>query len=175
MDHSPPGSSVHVILQSRILEWVAMPSSGSSQPRSPALQDSLPSEPLGKPKNTAVGSLSLLQGIFPTQELNRGLLQCRRILYQLSHQGSPRILQWVAYPFSSGSSQPRNGTGVFCTAGGFITGSATERPSSGLRQGGRNFQVPCHCVRFQVSFPLGCVFSSGYKCHSVKLELFKPF
>ena len=36
-----------------------------------------------------MGSLSLLQGIFPTQELNRGLLHCRWILYQLSHQGSP--------------------------------------------------------------------------------------
>ena len=39
-------------------------------------------------QNTGVGSLSLLQGIFPTQEWNRGLLQCRRILYQLSYQGS---------------------------------------------------------------------------------------
>ena len=46
--------------------------------------------------------------IFPTQGSNPGLLHCRRILYQLSHQGSPRILEWAAYPFSSGSSQPRN-------------------------------------------------------------------
>ena len=46
--------------------------------------DSLPSEPPGKPKNTEVGSLSLLQGIFPTQEPNQGLLHCRRIVYQLS-------------------------------------------------------------------------------------------
>ena len=60
------------------------------EPRSPALQaDSLPSEPQGKPKITGEGSLSLLQGIFPTQELNRGLLHCRQILYQLSYQGSP--------------------------------------------------------------------------------------
>ena len=60
------------------------------EPRSPALQvDSLPSEPPGKPKNTGVGSLSLLQGIFPKQELNQGLLHFRKILYQLSHQGSP--------------------------------------------------------------------------------------
>ena len=50
---------------------------------------SLLSEPEGKPKNTGVGSLSLLQWIFPTQELNRDLLHCRRILYQLSYQGSP--------------------------------------------------------------------------------------
>ena len=77
---------VHGILQARILEWVAFPfSRGSIEPRSPALQAaSLPAEPQGKPKNTGVGSLFLLQGIFPTQELNRGFLQCRRILYQLS-------------------------------------------------------------------------------------------
>ena len=56
-------------------------------------------------QNTGVGSCSLLQGIFPTQGLNPGLLHCRQILYQLSHKGSPRILVWVAYPFPSGSSQ----------------------------------------------------------------------
>ena len=56
-------------------------------------------------QNTEVGSLSLLQGIFPTQGSNPGLLHCRWILYQLSHKGSPRILEWVAYPFSRGSSQ----------------------------------------------------------------------
>ena len=60
------------------------------EPRSPALQvDSLVSEPQGKPKNTGVGSLFLLQRIFPTQEWNWGLLHCRWILYQLSYQGSP--------------------------------------------------------------------------------------
>ena len=58
--------------------------------------------------STGVGSRSLLQGIFLTQESNWGLLHCRQILYQLSHKGSPRILEWVAYPFSSGSSQNRD-------------------------------------------------------------------
>ena len=53
--------------------------------------DSLPAEPQGKPENTGVDSLSLLQRIFPTQELNRGLLHCRRILYQLSYEGSPEL------------------------------------------------------------------------------------
>ena len=67
------------------------------------------------------GSLSLLQGIFPTQGSNPGLPHCGWILYQLSHRGSPRILEWVAYLFSSGSSQPRNRTGVSCIAGGFFT------------------------------------------------------
>ena len=55
-------------------------------------------------QNTGVGSWSLLQGIFPTQGSNLGLPYYRRILYQLSHQGSSRILEWVAYPFSRGSS-----------------------------------------------------------------------
>ena len=97
---------VHGILQARTLEWVAIPfSRGSSQSRSPAMQaDSLPSEPPGKTKNTGVDSLSLLQGMFPTQESNWGLLHCRLILYQLSQKGSPRILEWVAYPISRGSS-----------------------------------------------------------------------
>ena len=63
-------------------------------------------------QNTGVGSHSLLKGIFPTQGSNPGLPNCRGIFYQLSHQGSPRTLEWVAYPFSTGSSQPRSRTGV---------------------------------------------------------------
>ena len=60
-----------------------------TEPRSPTLQVySLPTEPQEKPKNTGVGSLSLLQGIFLTQELNQGLLHCRQILSQLIYQGS---------------------------------------------------------------------------------------
>ena len=60
------------------------------KPRSPTFQaDSLPAEPQGKPKNTGVGSLSLFQQIFPTQELNQSLLHFKQILYQLSYQGSP--------------------------------------------------------------------------------------
>ena len=62
------------------------------EPRSPTFQaDSLPSEPPGNSKNTGVGILSFLQGIFLTQKLNRGVLHCRQILYQLSYQGSPDI------------------------------------------------------------------------------------
>ena len=71
--------------------------------------------------NTGMGSLSLLQGIFPTQGSNTGHPHCRWILYQLSHKRSPRILEWVAYPFFSRSSQPRSQTGVSCIAGGFFT------------------------------------------------------
>ena len=51
-------------------------------------------------QNTGAGSLSLLQGIFPSQGSNPGLSNFKLILYQLSHKGSPRILEWVAYPFS---------------------------------------------------------------------------
>ena len=59
------------------------------EPRSPALQvDSLQAEPPEKSKTTGMGSLSLLPWIFLTQELNRGLLHCRWILYRLSYQGS---------------------------------------------------------------------------------------
>ena len=72
-------------------------------------------------QDTGVGSLSLLQGIFPTQGSNPGLPHCRLIFYQLSHKGSPRTLKWVAYPFSSRSSWPRNQAGVSCIAGGFFT------------------------------------------------------
>ena len=72
-------------------------------------------------QNTRVGDLFLLQGIFPTQGSNPGLPHCRQILYQLSHKGSPRILEWVAYPFSRGSFPSRNLTGVSCIAGRFFT------------------------------------------------------
>ena len=71
-------------------------------------------------QNTGVGNLSLLQGIFPTQGPNPGLPFCRQIRYQLSHKGSPRILEWVAYSFSSGSSRHRCWIGVSCVAGGFF-------------------------------------------------------
>ena len=90
----PVDYTVHGIIQARIPEWVAFPYPGDLpnpgiEPRSPTLPaDSLPAEPQGKPKNTGVGSLSLLQWIFPTQESNRGLLHYRQILYQLSYQGS---------------------------------------------------------------------------------------
>ena len=78
---------IHESLQARILQWVAFPfSKGSSQPRDQTQVSHIAggfftSRVTGKPKNTGVGSLSLLQWIFPTQELNQGLLHCRWILY----------------------------------------------------------------------------------------------
>ena len=84
--------TVHGILQARILEWVTIPfSRGYSQPRHRTqvfliAGNSWSAESQEKLKNTGVGSLSLLQQIFPTQESNQGLLHCRRILYQLSYE-----------------------------------------------------------------------------------------
>ena len=71
-------------------------------------------------QNAGVGSCSLLQGIFPTQ----GSVQVSciaDILYSLYHQGSPRILEWVAYCFSKASPQPRNQIRVSCIADRFFT------------------------------------------------------
>ena len=71
-------------------------------------------------QNIGMCSCSLLQGIIPTQGSNSGLLHCRQILYYLNHHRSPRILEWVAYFFSSGSSWPRDWSWVVCIAGGFF-------------------------------------------------------
>ena len=156
MDHSLPGSSVHGILQVRIVEWVTISfCRASSQPRDQTqvsciagwlftvwatrkawhsteiylnifpyistfecavclvalscltLCDPMDCSPPGSSvqwdtpgKNTGAGCHAILQGILPTQGSNQGLLHCRWILYHLSHQGSPRILEQVAYPFS---------------------------------------------------------------------------
>ena len=78
-------------------------------------------------QNTGVGSLSFSKRTFATQGWNPGLPHCRQILYQLTHKGSPRILEWVAVPFSSGSSQPRDWTQVSRIAGGFFTSWPTRK------------------------------------------------
>ena len=84
-------------------------------------------------QNTGVGSLPFLQGIFPIQGSNPDLLHCRWILCQLSHKGSPGILEWVAHPFSSRSSRPRNRTRVSCIAGGFFTNWAIREAHNHLK------------------------------------------
>ena len=90
-------------------------------------------------QDTGVGSHFLLQGIFPTKVSNPSLLHCRQILYQLSHEGSPKILERVAYTFSNRSSWLWNQTGVSCIAGGFFTNWAmrevvSENHSWGSRE-----------------------------------------
>ena len=104
--YSPPGSSVHGILQARIPEWVAMSSSRRSS---------------------------------QTQGSNPSLPHCRQILYPLSNQGSPRILEWVASPFRRGSSRPWNQSRVSCIAGGFFTSWATREALN--IQFGENMQI----------------------------------
>ena len=84
-----------------------------------------------------VGSCSLLQGIFPTQGLNPGLPHCRQILYQLSHQGSPRLLEWVAYPFSGRSSHP------------------------GIERGSILYQLHCRQILHQLNYGLPIYFLDG--------------
>ena len=128
MGHSPPGFPVHGILQARILEWVAMPSSrGSSQHRDENCllyilhwqEGSLPLVPPGNPWQSLSLSLSLSRRSVVSDSCNpvdysspdssvHGILQAR-------------ILEWVAIFFSRGSSQPRNRTQVSCIAGGFFT------------------------------------------------------
>ena len=92
-------------------------------------------------QNTGVGSLSLLQGIFPTQGSNPGLPHYGQILYQLSHKESPRILECVTYPFASGSSWPRDRTQVSRIVGRFFTSWATREAFGVVQQGKMEF--PC--------------------------------
>ena len=93
---SPMDYTVHGILQNTRVGSLSLLQGNllsEYKPRSPALLvDSLPAEPQGKPKNTGIlGSLTLLQQIFQTQESNWDLLHFRQILYQLSYQGSPEV------------------------------------------------------------------------------------
>ena len=108
-------------------------------------------------QNTGVGSLFPLQGIFPNQGSNPGLAHCRWILYQLRHKGSRRILEWIAYPFPSGSFWPRNWTRVSCIADRFFTNWAIREAqlnvsecdmTKGFKSPFGNWACPlafCHC------------------------------
>ena len=81
-------------------------------------------------QNSRMGCHALLQRIFPTQGSNTGLPHCRKILYHLSHLGSVRILEWVAYPFSRGSSWSRNQTKVSCIAGRSLPAQLPGKPNN---------------------------------------------
>ena len=94
--------------------------------------------------NTRVDCHALLQSIFLTQGLNLDLPHCRQILYRLSHQGSPRILEWVAYQetgFSRGAYWPRKQTEVSCIAGGFCTSWAYTLIHINTESESHNFHV----------------------------------
>ena len=80
-------------------------------------------------QNTGVGSLSHLQGIFPTQGSNPGLPHCRWILYQLSHKGIPRILEWVAYPSPADLPDPGTKLGSPATQADSLPTELSGKPS----------------------------------------------
>ena len=114
MDWSPPGSSVHgdspgenTGMGCHALPQGTFPTEGSNPGLCDLMDCSLPGSSVHEDspgKSTGVDCHALLQGSFSTQGSNPGLPHCRWILYHLSHQGNSRILEWVAYPFSSGSS-----------------------------------------------------------------------
>ena len=102
-----------------------MPSAACDSESRSVVPNSLQPHGLYSPWNspgqkTGVRSHSLLQGILATQVSNPGLPHCRRILYQLSHKGNPRILERVTYPFSGVSSRSKNHTRISRIAGGFL-------------------------------------------------------
>ena len=103
----------------------------------PTLCDPMDCSPLGSSvhgdspgKNTETGCHALFQGIFPTQGSNSGLPHCRQILYHLTHQGSPRILEWVANPFFRESSQPGNRTGSPALQVDILTSELPGKPKN---------------------------------------------
>ena len=108
------------------VKWKSLVMSNSLWPHGLYIPQNSPDQDNG------VGSLSLLQGIFPTQGSHPGLLCCRRILYQLNHKGSPRTLEWVVYPFSSRYSWPGNQTRISSIAGRCFTVWATREAHSSL-------------------------------------------
>ena len=100
------------------------------------LSDSLQPHRLYSPwnspgQNTGVGSLSLLQGIFPTQGWNPGLPHCRQVLYQLSHKESPRTLGWASYPFSEDLSDPGIKPGSPALQADTLPSKLSEKPIIG--------------------------------------------
>ena len=91
-------------------------------------------------QNTGVGRLSLLQGIFPTQGSNPGFLHCRRILYQLNHKGSPRILEWVVYPSPPNLPHPRFELGSPALQSDSFPTQLTGKPTISIQPGKHFFK-----------------------------------
>ena len=130
------------------------------EPRSPILQaDSLPAETQGKPKNTGVGSLSLLQGLLPTQGLNPGLLCCRQILYQLSYQGSPKqaqIIKLFLWIRSLGMAQLGDSNSESCEVAVKLLTDRGCQHSEGLIGAGESFQDSLFTRLLAEGLSLGC-------------------
>ena len=102
-------------------------------------------------KNTGVGCQALLQGIFPTQGSNSGLPHCRRILHHLSHQASPWILEWVAYPFSKGFSWPGIELRYSTTQADSSPAELPGEPTSHSTRSQTSQECPHSCLDFLVS------------------------
>ena len=83
-------------------------------------------------KNTEVGCYALLQGTFPTQESNPGVLHCREIIHCLNHQGSPRILAWGAYHFSRDLPNPGIKPGSPALQVDSLPAELPDKPQNGL-------------------------------------------
>ena len=83
-------------------------------------------------KNTGVGCHALLQGIFPAQGSKSGSSHCRQILYHLSHQGSPRILERTAYPFSRDLPDPGIELGFAALQADSLPIELPEKPESAI-------------------------------------------
>ena len=142
-----------------------------------------------------MGCHAPLLGIFPTQGSNPGLPHCRQILYCLSHQGSQWILEWVACPFSKGSSRPRDWTGISCITGGFFTTWATREsqmemiisisrrycntgmgnhsllqgifPTQGWNPGLSSFRWILYCLSCQEAQILSLCFKNNFLCYEI--------
>ena len=142
-------------------------------------------------KNTGVGCHALLQGIVPIQGSNPDLPYCRWILYHLSHQGSPRILESVAYLFSRGTPHDKNWTGISYIAGRFFTNWATmeanieakEPPNSQNALWEEEKNQRTHTYQFKKWLPnysiqIECIgietFSSAQFSHSVLSNSLQP-
>ena len=127
MDYSPPGSSVHGILQARILEWVSISfSRGSSQPRNRAWVFCIAGRFF---TNWAIRE-AVIQGK-QTKEKKNHLWNLWELNWIYLQAG---ILEWVSISFSRGSSQPRDWSQVSCIAGRrFILWVTREAQSSQTR------------------------------------------
>ena len=123
-------------------------------------------------KNTGIGFHALFQGIFPTQGSNPGLSHCRRILYHLSHQRSPRIPEWVADPLSRGLSGPRNWTRVSCIVGRFFTSWATREAHIYMCT---HTHTHAHIYKSYKAHTYVCIHTHTYKRVILGLQLNKFF
>ena len=108
---------------------------------SPSLQvESLSAELPGKPKDTGVGSLSLLQRIFATKKSNQGLLHCQWILYQLSYQGN--LTEACQDPLSMEFSRQEYWNGLVCPPPGYLSDPEIEHRSPALQEDSLQFVPP---------------------------------